>query len=181
MQHTSCARVTAILRAETFVCSNLRLFSTNNIGRTLWSGKRVRETSAGDAVRAEGLRTVVRCCGKTLFRTGISSRACSAIKASLSTFLLRSNVQCNTCGRDLTWSAEPTISGGFSWRCRKKFAGVQVFRVQVHKARFVVPAQASHLPQNFTHHVWHREPRTCPPYPKKEYVALALLRHLLKS
>ena len=41
--------------------------------------------------------------------------------------LLRSKVQCNTCGRDMTWSAEPGIPAGFRWRCRKKVAGVKRF------------------------------------------------------
>jgi len=39
--------------------------------------------------------------------------------------LLRSKVQCNTCGRDITWSAERSIPEGFSWRCRKKIASVK--------------------------------------------------------
>jgi len=39
--------------------------------------------------------------------------------------LLRSKVQCNTCNRDMTWSAEPCIPEGFRWRCRRKFAGVK--------------------------------------------------------
>jgi len=32
--------------------------------------------------------------------------------------LLRSKVQCKTCGRDMTWSADSTHSEGFRWRCR---------------------------------------------------------------
>jgi hypothetical protein len=39
--------------------------------------------------------------------------------------LLRSKVQCNTCGRDITWSVEPSIPEGFWWQCRKKVAGVK--------------------------------------------------------
>ena len=39
--------------------------------------------------------------------------------------LLRSKMQCNTCDRDMTWSAEPSIPEGFRWRCRKKVAGVK--------------------------------------------------------
>jgi len=30
--------------------------------------------------------------------------------------LIRSKVQCKTCGRDMTWSADPTPSDGFRWR-----------------------------------------------------------------
>ena len=39
--------------------------------------------------------------------------------------MLRSKVQCNTCGRDMTWSAEPSIPEGFRWRCRRKVAGIK--------------------------------------------------------
>ena len=39
--------------------------------------------------------------------------------------LLRSKVQCNTCGQDMTWSAEPSIPEGFRWRCPRKVAGVK--------------------------------------------------------
>ena len=36
--------------------------------------------------------------------------------------LLRSKMPCNTCGRDLTWCAEPKPKDGFRWRCRRKAA-----------------------------------------------------------
>jgi len=39
--------------------------------------------------------------------------------------LLRSKMQCNTCGLDMTWSADSTISEGFRWRCQRRFAGVR--------------------------------------------------------
>jgi hypothetical protein len=31
--------------------------------------------------------------------------------------LLRSKVQCNTCGGDMTWSTQPNIPEGFCWQC----------------------------------------------------------------
>jgi hypothetical protein len=34
--------------------------------------------------------------------------------------LIRSKVTCNTCGRDMTWCADPTTTDGFRWRCRRK-------------------------------------------------------------
>ena len=37
--------------------------------------------------------------------------------------LLRSKMRCNTCGRDMTWSAEPNISEGFHWRSQGEFWG----------------------------------------------------------
>jgi len=39
--------------------------------------------------------------------------------------LLRSKVQCNTCGRDMTCSAEPSTPEGFRWRCLRKVAGIK--------------------------------------------------------
>jgi len=38
--------------------------------------------------------------------------------------LLRSKLQCNTCGQVKTWSSEFSIPEGFRWRCRRKVAGV---------------------------------------------------------
>ena len=38
--------------------------------------------------------------------------------------LFRSKVPCNTCGRDLTWCAEPKPKDGFRWQCRKRGAVV---------------------------------------------------------
>jgi len=48
--------------------------------------------------------------------------------------LLRSKVQCDTCGRDMTWSAEPSIPEGFRWRCRRKVAGVKCSKSKSIKA-----------------------------------------------
>ena len=39
--------------------------------------------------------------------------------------LLRGKVQCNSCGRDMKWSAEPSIPERFRWRCRRMVAGVR--------------------------------------------------------
>jgi transposase-like protein len=36
--------------------------------------------------------------------------------------LFHSKVPCNTCGRDMTWCADPTTTDGFRWRCRRKVA-----------------------------------------------------------
>jgi len=38
--------------------------------------------------------------------------------------LIRSKVQCSTCDRDMTWYADPSISNGFRWRCRRTVFGV---------------------------------------------------------
>jgi hypothetical protein len=39
--------------------------------------------------------------------------------------LLRSKMQCNTCGRDMTWSADRNITEGFRWRCQRSVAGIR--------------------------------------------------------
>jgi len=36
--------------------------------------------------------------------------------------LLRSKMQCNTCGRDMTWSADRNITESFRWRCHRSVA-----------------------------------------------------------
>ena len=68
-------------------------------------------------------------CGKTVVRAGIFSltipRFGFAMQFLKDVDLLRSKVQCHTCGRDMTWSAEPSIPEGFSSRCRRKVAGVK--------------------------------------------------------
>jgi len=51
--------------------------------------------------------------------------------------LLRSKMQCNTCGRDMTWSADSFQSDGFRWRCQKSVAQ----SVSVYEGRVVVPAE----------------------------------------
>jgi len=33
--------------------------------------------------------------------------------------LIRSKVQCNSCGRDMTWHTDPTDLDSFQWRCRR--------------------------------------------------------------
>jgi len=38
--------------------------------------------------------------------------------------LLRSKMQCNTWGRDMTWSADSSKLDSYRWRCRKRVAGV---------------------------------------------------------
>ena len=34
--------------------------------------------------------------------------------------LLRSKVQCNTCGGDMVWTVDKTVSDGYRWRCRRR-------------------------------------------------------------
>jgi len=39
--------------------------------------------------------------------------------------LLRGKVQCNSCGRYITWSAQRNIPERLEWRCRRKVAGAR--------------------------------------------------------
>jgi len=41
--------------------------------------------------------------------------------------LLRSTMKCNSCGRDMTWSADPTVNYKFRWRCHKNVAGKRCY------------------------------------------------------
>jgi len=80
--------------------------------------------------------------------------------------LLQNKVQWNTCGQDMTWSAESTIPEQYTWRCPKKVAGFKCSESRSIKQGSWFQ-QSSHLPRNFTHQVSHCAPRTCPPYPKR--------------
>ena len=55
--------------------------------------------------------------------------------------LLRKTMQCDSCGRDMTWSVRSKIHDGFIWRCQRRVAGAQVRSVYVHQARVMVPAE----------------------------------------
>jgi len=72
-----------------------------------------------------GYRTDVGCCGMTGIWTGYFSPTCSATKAmTFNIFgLLWSAMKCNSCGRDMTWSADTTVSDNFHCRCEKRVAG----------------------------------------------------------
>jgi len=37
--------------------------------------------------------------------------------------LLRRTMQCNSCGRDMTWSVHTNVTDGFVWRCHRMVAG----------------------------------------------------------
>ena len=39
--------------------------------------------------------------------------------------LLRSKEQCKTCGGDMTWSIDQTVSDGYRWRCRRRNGGTR--------------------------------------------------------
>jgi len=64
-----------------------------------------------------------------------------AIQFLKDTGLLRSKMQCNTCCRDMTWSADSSISEGFSLAMSKEGCWGQVQSVYRHQARVVVPAE----------------------------------------
>ena len=60
-----------------------------------------------------------------LFRTYLFCDGAIATTFLKDVGLLRSKVQCNICGRYMTWSAEPKLSEGFRWRCRRSVAGTR--------------------------------------------------------
>jgi hypothetical protein len=37
--------------------------------------------------------------------------------------LLRKEMLCESCGRDMTWSANPSVHDGFIWRCNRGWLG----------------------------------------------------------
>jgi len=65
--------------------------------------------------------------------------------------LICSKVPCNTCGRDMTWCADPTTKIGFRWRCHEEGCWGQMFSVAVHQAQLMVPAES--LIHSFIHFI----------------------------
>ena len=124
MLHASCTAVTVILRAETVVCCTRSLVRTKNGGKTVWSRQRVRETPF--VPRSSYGRRMSRkdCRPDRDFLTYLFCDSGFAMHFLKGVGLLRSKVQCNSCGWD-TWSAELCIPEGFRWRCRKKVDGVK--------------------------------------------------------
>jgi hypothetical protein len=57
------------------------------------------------------------------------------------TGIIRSNVLCNSSGRDMTCCADPSAIDGFRWRCRRRVAGTRCSLSEVHKARLLVPEE----------------------------------------
>ena len=68
------------------------------------------------------------CEGANTYRGCHSDVGCSRIRFFLMYLkyigLLRSKMQCNTCGRDMAWSADSSKLDGYRWRCRKRVARV---------------------------------------------------------
>jgi len=129
MLYISCTRVNAILRTETAVCSSLRLVQrtmmenfcevVNNYEKRLQDMSLVPRSSYGHPMLREDNGP------NRNFLTYVFCYQDFAMQFLKNVSLLRSKVQCNTCDRDMTWSAEPTIPHGFRWRRRKKVAGVK--------------------------------------------------------
>jgi hypothetical protein len=42
--------------------------------------------------------------------------------------LIRRTMQCNSCGRDMTWSQRPDGNDGVRWRCQRRVAGAMCNR-----------------------------------------------------
>jgi len=49
--------------------------------------------------------------------------------------LLQNKMQCNTCGRDMAWSADSNLPKGFRWRCQMRIAGVRCNQSESIKGR----------------------------------------------
>ena len=60
-------------------------------------------------------------CGdaKKLFLTFLFSDHAVGLQFLKDVGLIRSKVQCNSCGHDMTWHADPTALDRFRWRCRR--------------------------------------------------------------
>jgi hypothetical protein len=61
------------------------------------------------------------------FLTYVSCDQGFAMKVLKDVGMLPSKVQRSTCGRHISWSAEPIIHDRYTWRCRKNVAGVKCY------------------------------------------------------
>jgi len=58
-----------------------------------------------------------------LFLAYLFCDASNAIQYLKDIGLFRSTMKCNSCGRDMSWSADRTVNDKFRWRCHKSVAG----------------------------------------------------------
>ena len=63
-----------------------------------------------------------------IFLTFLFSDHAIGLEFLKDTWLIRSKVQCNRCGRDMTWHADPSALDRFRWRCPKMRAGTRCSR-----------------------------------------------------
>jgi hypothetical protein len=98
--------------------------------------QRIQEIVAKYEDRLREMQSVLRLSyGRRLVRTGgapnrmfLTCLFCHhelAIQFLKDVGLIQSKVQCNTCERDVTWSADPSRCDRFRWRCRRSVAGVK--------------------------------------------------------
>ena len=60
-----------------------------------------------------------------IFLTFLFSDHAIGLEFLKDTWLIRSKVQCNSSGRDMTWHADPSALDRFRWRCRRRGAGTR--------------------------------------------------------
>jgi len=70
-------------------------------------------------------RDSLRYCGEAnkVFPTFLFSHNAIGLQFLKDVGLFRSKLQCNSCGRDMTWHSEPTALKRFRRRCRRRGAG----------------------------------------------------------
>jgi hypothetical protein len=66
-------------------------------------------------------------CGdaNTPFLTFLFSEQSTGIQFLKDVRLIPIKVQCNSCGRDMTWYVEANVPDGFRWRCRRMVGGTR--------------------------------------------------------
>ena len=124
MQHASCS--SHLNRAVVVVVSFL---GHENGGTSVASRYRVRRTPAEESVympRFPYRRRMLRHEGglSRYFLMYLFSEQSTVNEFLKDVGQLRSKMQCNTCGRDMAWSADSNHPKGFCWRCQR-FAGVR--------------------------------------------------------
>jgi hypothetical protein len=76
------------------------------------------------------LRRMVRGDGdpNRFFLTYLFTDRAVAIEFLQDVGLLRSQMPCNTCGRDMKWASDSSVREGFRWRCQKRVTGTKCNR-----------------------------------------------------
>jgi hypothetical protein len=115
VQYTGPKMAAVFLLTDTFVaamCYEERVRSLPFVPR-LSQGRRILRLDGGPS---------------WLFLTYLFTDHSVAIEFLKEIGLLRKTMQCNYCGRDMTWSVRSDVTDGFVWRCRRMVAGCTSIR-----------------------------------------------------
>ena len=88
------------------------------------------KSECGECRRCRGFHTHNEWWGQTVLRTGsffysLLNDHAMAIEFLKDIGFIQRTMQCNSCGRDMTWSEHPDVHDGVYWRCQWRVAGAR--------------------------------------------------------